>query len=74
MALIADVGEALFGGTDLIIQRGTVFLSPAYYTSMGFAIPASIGVQLADQRLRPIVLAGAGPFYLSLKDFINGSL
>jgi len=65
MALIADVGEALFGSTDLIIQRGTVFLSSAYYTSMGFAIPASIGVQLADQRLRPIVLVGDGSFQMT---------
>jgi indolepyruvate decarboxylase len=32
------------------------FLSPAYYCSMGFAVPAAIGAQLANPRLRPIVI------------------
>ena len=44
--VIADIGDALFGGLDLLIHKGTEFLSPAYYLSMGFAIPGSIGAQL----------------------------
>ena len=45
--VIADVGDSLFGALDLVIQRDTEFLSPAFYTSMGFAVPASIGAQLS---------------------------
>ena len=44
--VIADIGDALFGGLDLLIHKSTEFLSPAYYLSMGFAIPGSIGAQL----------------------------
>jgi TPP-dependent 2-oxoacid decarboxylase len=63
--VIADVGDALFGGLDLVIHKGTEFLSPAYYLSMGFAIPGSIGVQLANSKIRPIVLVGDGALQMT---------
>lgn len=63
--VIADVGDALFGGLDLITHRRTEFLSPAYYLSLGFAVPASIGAQLADPNLRPLVLVGDGAFQMT---------
>ena len=65
MAVIADVGDSLFGAVDLHLSRHTQFLSPAYYTSMGFAIPAAIGVQVANPELRPIVLVGDGAFQMT---------
>jgi indolepyruvate decarboxylase len=63
--VVADVGDALFGATDLFIRRRTEFIAPAYYTSMGFAVPASIGVQLANPKLRPLVLVGDGAFQMT---------
>src|SRR5262249_46457176 len=63
--VIADPGDAMFGGVDLFIQSRTEFLSPAYYTSLGFAVPASIGAQLADAQLRPLVLVGDGAFQMT---------
>lgn len=65
MIVLADIGDALFGGTDLVIHRKTEFLSPAYYASMGFAVPASIGTQLANPKLRPIVIVGDGAFQMT---------
>lgn len=65
MVVVADVGDCLFGAADLTIYRRTEFLSPAYYTSMGFAIPASIGAQVANPKLRPIVLVGDGAFQMT---------
>ncbi len=46
MVVIADPDDALFGATDLPIRRGTGFLSPAYYASLGFAVPASLAKQV----------------------------
>jgi indolepyruvate decarboxylase len=63
--VIADAGDALFGASDLVIHRDSEFLSPAYYTSMGFAVPAAIGVQVADRALRPLVLVGDGAFQMT---------
>ncbi len=63
--VVADVGEALFGATDLFIRHRTEFLGPAYYTSMGFAVPASVGAQMANPKLRPLVLVGDGAFQMT---------
>lgn len=63
--VVTDVGDCLFGAVDLMISTHTKFLSPAYYTSMGFAIPASIGAQVANPSLRPIVLVGDGAFQMT---------
>src|ERR687891_235116 len=63
--VIADVGDSLFRALDLTIHGQTDFLSPAYYCSMGFAVPAAIGVQLANPKLRPIVIVGDGAFQMT---------
>ena len=63
--VIADVGDSLFGALDLTIHGQTEFLSPAYYASMGFAVPAAIGAQLANPLLRPIVIVGDGAFQMT---------
>ncbi len=65
MIVIADVGDCLFGAADLTIYKKTEFLSPAYYTSMGFAVPASIGANVAAPDRRPIVLVGDGAFQMT---------
>lgn len=65
MVVVADVGDCLFSAADLTIYRDTEFLSPAYYTSMGFAIPAALGAQFADRNRRPIVLVGDGAFQMT---------
>ncbi len=63
--VISDVGDCLFGALDLRMHRRTEFLSPAYYTSMGFGVPAAVGVQSANRRLRPLVLVGDGAFQMT---------
>ena len=65
MVVIADPGDALFASSELVIHRQTEFLSPAYYTSMGFAVPASLGAAIARPKLRPIVLVGDGAFQMT---------
>ncbi|MEW4567362.1 thiamine pyrophosphate-binding protein [Tautonia sp. JC769] len=63
--VIADIGDSLFGSAELRISRSTEFLSPAYYTSMGFAVPASVGAGLANRALRPLVIVGDGAFQMT---------
>jgi TPP-dependent 2-oxoacid decarboxylase len=63
--VVADAGDALFGASDLYIHRRTEFFGSAYYTSMGFAVPASIGAQLGNRRFRPLVLVGDGAFQMT---------
>jgi indolepyruvate decarboxylase len=63
--VIAEPGDALFGSADLFIHGHTEFLSPAYYTSMGFAVPACVGAQLANPQRRPLVIVGDGAFQMT---------
>ena len=63
--VIADPGDAMFAAIDMTIHREVEFLSPAFYTSLGFAVPASLGVQMAKPGLRPLVLVGDGAFQMS---------
>ncbi len=63
--VIADVGESLFAAADLHVHGRFEFLSPAYYTSMGFAVPAAVGAGFANPTLRQIVLVGDGAFQMT---------
>jgi indolepyruvate decarboxylase len=61
MPLIADTGDALFASVDI---RADECIAPAYYGTMGFAVPAALGVQIASGR-RPLVLVGDGAFQMT---------
>ena len=63
--VVADPGEALFGAADLLIHNEAEFVSPAYYSSLGFAVPAAVGLQLARPNRRPLVLVGDGAFQMT---------
>jgi indolepyruvate decarboxylase len=63
--VIADIGDSLFGAADMAMCRRTEFISPAYYTSMGFAVPASVGTGLANPALRALVVVGDGAFQMT---------
>jgi indolepyruvate decarboxylase len=63
--VVSDVGDGLFGAVGIRTSKRAEFIAPAYYLSMGFAVPASIGVSIADPKLRPIVLVGDGAFQMT---------
>jgi len=63
--VIADIGDSLFAATELVIRGRTEFLSPAYYTSMGFSVPAALGAQVARPDLRTVVIVGDGAFQMT---------
>ena len=73
--VIADVGDSLFAATELTIHDGGEFLSPAYYTSMGFSVPAALGAATARPDHRVVVLVGDGAFQMTgqeLSSLIRG--
>ena len=65
LTVIADVGDSLFGAVELEIHQHTNFISPAYYTSMGFAVPASVGAQFSMPDTRCLVIVGDGAFQMT---------
>ena len=65
MTVIADIGDSLFGAADLEMHHRTEFLSPAYYTSMGFGVPAAVGASMANPEARILVIVGDGAFQMT---------
>jgi indolepyruvate decarboxylase len=63
--VIADIGDAIFGAVGIRSARQAQFIAPAYYMSMGFAVPAGVGVAMATKRLRPYILVGDGAFQMT---------
>lgn len=63
--VIADIGDALFAATELTSRDRTEFISPAYYTSMGFSVPAALGAHCARPESRVVVLCGDGAFQMT---------
>jgi indolepyruvate decarboxylase len=63
--VVSDVGDAIFGAVGIRTSRRAEFIAPAYYLSMGFAVPAGIGVCAAAPGLRPFVLVGDGAFQMT---------
>src|SRR5258708_9756898 len=63
--VVVDVGDAMFGATDLFIRHRTEFLGPAYYASMGFAVPAGGGAPTSNPNPRPPLLVRRGPLHIT---------
>ena len=59
--LVSDTGDCLFASVEI---RSNEIVAPAYYATMGFAVPAAIGVQTSTSR-RPLVLMGDGAFQMT---------
>jgi indolepyruvate decarboxylase len=57
----ADMGDCLFAALDV---GDAELLATGYYATMGFAVPAGLGVQAATGR-RPLVLVGDGAFQMT---------
>jgi indolepyruvate decarboxylase len=63
--VIADIGDALFGSADMTMTHRTDYISPAYYTSMGFGVPAAVGAGIALPESRVLVVVGDGAFQMT---------
>ncbi|MFK7736887.1 MAG: alpha-keto acid decarboxylase family protein [Pirellulaceae bacterium] len=63
--VVADIGDSLFASTELRVHERADFLSPAYYTSMGFATPATVGACVAKPDQRVITICGDGAFQMT---------
>jgi indolepyruvate decarboxylase len=61
MILVADTGDSLLASYEIAADR---VMASTYYATMGFSIPAALGVQIGVGE-RPIVLLGDGAFQMT---------
>ncbi|MDX1705908.1 thiamine pyrophosphate-binding protein [Pseudidiomarina sp.] len=59
--VISDIGDCLFASLH---AQPSQLLAPSYYASMGYSVPAAIGLQAATGQ-RPVVLVGDGAFLMT---------
>ena len=59
--IATDVGDCLFTAMDI---EHTALIAPGYYASMGFGVPAGLGLQAATGE-RPLILVGDGAFQMT---------
>jgi indolepyruvate decarboxylase len=63
--VVCDTGDCLFAATELRMHKGGDFFASAFYTSMGFAVPAALGAQVARPEARTLILVGDGAFQMT---------
>ncbi len=61
MPIAADMGDCLFTAMDI---EQTELVAPGYYATMGFGVPAGLGLQAASGR-RTLILVGDGAFQMT---------
>jgi indolepyruvate decarboxylase len=61
MPLASDVGDCLFTAMEM---APTALIAPGYYATMGYGVPAGLGLQAATGQ-RPLVLVGDGAFQMT---------
>ena len=68
MILIVEPGEAICTAPYLQIEEPENFIVQAYYCSIGYCVPAALGVSLARPKKRAVVLAGDGAFQMTAQE------
>jgi indolepyruvate decarboxylase len=59
--IASDMGDCLFTAMDI---ASSAHVAPAYYATMGFGVPAGLGLQAATGE-RPLILVGDGAFQMT---------
>lgn len=65
MIVVSDTGDCLFAALDLRVHERSEFLASSFYTTMGFAVPAALGAQIARPDHRALILVGDGAFQMT---------
>jgi TPP-dependent 2-oxoacid decarboxylase len=66
--LLADAGTAYYGAADLRLPAGCDLVGQPMWASIGYALPALLGVQLAVPDRRPVLLIGDGAAQLTVQE------
>lgn len=65
LSVVCDTGDCLFASIELCVPEHSNFYASAFYTCMGFAVPAALGAQLSDPEQRALILVGDGAFQMT---------
>lgn len=66
--VIAETGDSILAAADLVMHHDVGFIGQAFYLSIGYALPATLGAALADPGRRPLALIGDGAMQMTVQE------
>jgi TPP-dependent 2-oxoacid decarboxylase len=67
-ALLADTGTSFWGALSLTLPNGTELIGQPIWNSIGYCLPATLGVAVADPTRRPVLVIGDGAAQMTVQD------
>jgi TPP-dependent 2-oxoacid decarboxylase len=66
--VVADIGTAYLGIAAETLPGGARLVGQAIWGSIGYALPATLGIALADPERRPVLLTGDGAAQMTIQE------
>ncbi|MFH1442143.1 MAG: thiamine pyrophosphate-binding protein [Candidatus Omnitrophota bacterium] len=66
--IVSDTGDSLFCSAELFLPEGLEYIGQAFYLSIGYSIPACLGINLSLPKHRPVVFVGDGAFQMTAQE------
>lgn len=66
--VLADVGDAVLSVAGMPVPAGATVLCQAFYASIGWSVPATVGAAFADPTRRPLAFVGDGAFQMTAQE------
>jgi indolepyruvate decarboxylase len=66
--VVADIGAAGLGAADLLMPEDSLYLSQAFYMSVGWGVPAALGAGVASPGSRVFAFVGDGALQFTAQE------
>ncbi|MDQ1267048.1 MAG: hypothetical protein QG635_2201, partial [Bacteroidota bacterium] len=68
MIILSEPGDSIAASSEMHIEEADNYIAQAYYLSIGYCTPASLGVAVAAPDKRVVVLTGDGSFQMTAQE------
>ena len=66
--IIAATGDSIYNAAKLFLPKDVLYINQAFYLSIGYSLPATLGAKLADLGKRPVAFIGDGAFQMTAQE------
>ncbi|CAD2214796.1 Thiamine pyrophosphate enzyme, N-terminal TPP binding domain/Thiamine pyrophosphate enzyme, central domain/Thiamine pyrophosphate enzyme, C-terminal TPP binding domain containing protein, putative [Angomonas deanei] len=66
--VLTDQGTACCAGVGLLLPKGCIYISQYLWGSIGYALPATLGAQLAEPNRRVVLVVGDGASQMTIQE------
>lgn len=66
--VIGETGDSIFNVAGMILPKGVMCIDQAFYLSIGYAVPATLGASIADRSRRVMSFIGDGAFQMTAQE------